>query len=203
MATSSSDSPGMARSTIPAWAASSAVHRRRRHDRLVHRGKRRAGLQDGDHAGVERQAHVGLGHAPVAAADPHQPQVVRDRELRAGTEGMAVHGGDRVARQREHAADETQDVLQEGESALWSLRHHRGEIQAVRVELLGARGDEGERWIAAHDLVEPGVHRRDEVRVEAVLPVVHGEHEHRSLTTQVDHRRRRITSPAGHASPAG
>ena len=82
MATSSSDSLG----TPVDDPGLGGVFRRPpsgRHDRLVHRGKRRAGLQDGDHAGVERQAHVGLGHAPVAAADPHQPQVVRDDELRA------------------------------------------------------------------------------------------------------------------------
>ena len=62
--------------------------------RVVRGSVWQASLEQGGHAGRERHAEVGFGHAPVAAVGAHHDLVVCGGEHRSRGERVALDGGD-------------------------------------------------------------------------------------------------------------
>ena len=163
------------------------------------------GGQQGVDAGVDGQAEVRFGHAPVAAVLAHHGVVADRAQHGAGSERVAVHGGHGRAREAQDAGQGSEQPGEEVTRAV-GVRCDVVEIEAVAEELAGAGDDQGDRSGVGLDLVEAGRQLSCGGGVPAVLAVVHGEHNDVVVPFEFDHggdrrRRRRRTRGAGGGRP--
>jgi amino acid transporter len=165
------------------------------HDHLVGGLLRKPPAQDRGHARVQPRAHVDLGHAEEAAVGAHDAPVVGQGDLPPRAEGMAVDRGHREGGEGEHPPHHRQHAVQVGLRLVAAFRQHPVEIQAVGVELAGAGGNERLGALGRLHLVERRVPRLHEVGMEAVLAVVHAQHEHGPVAFEIDHEASPITKP--------
>ena len=111
---------------------------------------------------------------------------MRDRQHGSTCERVAVDRGDRDAGEVEDAAEQPVHVGQHRCGRV-GVRGHPVEVQAVRVELAFARGDESKRAFHRGEIVERAMPLGHRSGVESVLAVTEVDHHHVATTLDVQH----------------
>jgi hypothetical protein len=154
-------------------------------------GQRRAvatvSCADRGHARMERNVHVGLGHAEEAPPRAHDAEVVSQGEQRPGSERVPVDRCDGSGGEDQHATEQGEHVLQIDARCLWTDGGHVLEIEPVGVEAVRPHGHEGPGTLGGLHLVEDVAPGLEALRREAVLPVVHPHAVDLAVTLEIDH----------------